>query len=99
MSLDDTNEYISSRQPDVDSNANLDELLKHHQSKQESIVEELMGITKGLREHSELAGKIIRKDIEVIIILCLCFIGCWLNLLIYFMLGFRKVIKRYGFKF
>lgn len=72
MCLDDINEK-SSRQPDVDSNDNLDELLKHHQSKQESIVEELMGITKGLREHSELAGKIIRKDIEVIICLLLIF--------------------------
>jgi hypothetical protein len=44
----------------------LDELLRHHQNKQESIAEELIAITRGLREHSELAGKIIKKDIEVI---------------------------------
>lgn len=67
MYLDDTSENLSSRQPDIESNDNLDELLKHHQNKQESIAEELMAITRGLREHSELAGKIIKKDIEVII--------------------------------
>lgn len=52
----------------MDTNDNLDELLRHHQNKQESIAEELMAITRGLREHSELAGKIIKKDIEVIIL-------------------------------
>lgn len=67
MCLDDINEFRSSRQPDVDNSDNLDELLKHHQNKQESIAEELMTITRGLREHSELAGKIIKKDIDVII--------------------------------
>lgn len=55
----------------MDSNDNLDELLRHHQNKQESITEELMAITRGLREHSELAGKIIKKDIEVTIIFSL----------------------------
>lgn len=67
MYLDDTSDNRSSRQPDIESNDNLDELLRHHQNKQESIAEELMAITRGLREHSELAGKIIKKDIEVII--------------------------------
>ncbi|KAF0763415.1 vesicle transport protein USE1 [Aphis craccivora] len=62
----DTNEFRSSRQPDVDSSDNLDELLRHHQNKQESIAEELIAITRGLREHSELAGKIIKKDIEIL---------------------------------
>lgn len=66
MSLENTNEFRSSRQPEVDNNDNLDELLKNHQNKQESIAEELMAITRGLREHSELAGKIIKKDIQVI---------------------------------
>lgn len=95
MCLDDTNEFRSSRQPDVDSSDNLDELLRHHQNKQESIAEELMAITRGLREHSELAGKIIKKDIEVY--------NLWQNVLImfnflnYFILGFRKIIKRYGY--
>lgn len=65
--IGDTNEFRSSRQPDVDSSDNLDELLRHHQNKQESIAEELIAITRGLREHSELAGKIIKKDIEVIL--------------------------------
>lgn len=65
--LDDINEFRSSRQPDVDSNDNLDELLRHQQNKQESIADELMTITRGLREHSELAGKIIKKDIDVMI--------------------------------
>ncbi|XP_050538888.1 vesicle transport protein USE1 [Daktulosphaira vitifoliae] len=50
----------------IESSDNLDELLKHHQNKQESVAEELMSITKSLREHSELAGKIIKKDIEVL---------------------------------
>lgn len=67
MGLDDTSEFRSSRQPDIDTSSdNLDELLRHQQNKQESIAEELMAITRGLREHSELAGKIIKKDIEVI---------------------------------
>lgn len=65
--LDDINEFRSSRQLDVDSNDNLDELLRHQQNKQESIADELMTITRGLREHSELAGKIIKKDIDVMI--------------------------------
>jgi len=65
MCLDDINELKSSRQPDVDSNDNLDQLLRRQQNKQESIAEELMAITRGLREHSELAGKIIKKDINV----------------------------------
>lgn len=65
MCLDDVNEFRLSRQADVDSSDNLDELLKHQQNKQESIAEELMTITRGLREHSVLAGKIIKKDIEV----------------------------------
>lgn len=67
MCLDDINEFRSSRQSDMENTDNLDELLRHHQNKQESIAEELMAITKGLREHSELAGKIIKKDIEVTI--------------------------------
>ncbi|XP_050432379.1 vesicle transport protein USE1 [Adelges cooleyi] len=62
----DTSESKSFRQPDVESNDNVDELLRHHQNKQESIAEELMSITKSLREHSELAGKIIKRDIEVL---------------------------------
>lgn len=66
--LDNVNEFKSSRQSEVDGNDNLDELLRNQQSKQESIAEELMAITRGLREHSELAGKIIKKDIEVIIL-------------------------------
>lgn len=66
LCLDDINEHRLSRQPDIESNDNLDELLRHQQNKQESIAEELMAITRGLREHSELAGKIIKKDIEVI---------------------------------
>lgn len=66
LSLETANEFKSLRQPEVDSSDNLDELLKHHQNKQESIAEELMAITQGLREHSELAGKIIKKDIDVL---------------------------------
>lgn len=62
----DINEFRSSRQPDVDSNDNLDELLRRQQNKQESIADELMAITRGLREHSELAGKIIKKDIDIL---------------------------------
>lgn len=68
MCLDDNSDFRSSRQPDVESSDNLDELLKHHQNKQDSIAEELRAITRGLREHSELAGKIIKKDIEVIML-------------------------------
>lgn len=67
MCSDNINEFRSPRQPDVDSSDNLDESLRHHQTKQESIAEELKSITRSLREHSELAGKIIKKDIKVII--------------------------------
>lgn len=73
MYLDDVNEFRSSRQLDVESSDNLDELLKNQQNKQESIAEELMAITQGLREHSELAGKIIKKDIGVIIIIVMIY--------------------------
>lgn len=55
----------------MDSNDNSNNLLKYHQNKQDSIAEELIAITRGLRENSELAGKIIKKDIEVIIF-CFC---------------------------
>lgn len=80
----------------MDSSDNLDELLKNQQNKQESIAEELMAITRGLREHSELAGKIIKKDIGVIILFIYVLIFLVSKL---FLLDFRKIIKRYGYQF
>lgn len=84
--LDDTGEFRSSRQQDVDNSDNLDELLKNQQKKQESIAEELMAITRGLREHSELAGKIIKKDIKVITLFLyvLTYLISFVSLLIFF---------------
>lgn len=97
MCLGNANEFRSSRQSEVDGNDNLDELLKNQQNKQESIAEELMAITRGLREHSELAGKIIKKDIEVRIIRQTIFKLSDVYDYIILQLGFRKILKRYGF--
>lgn len=81
----------------MDSNDNLDELLRRQQNKQESIAEELMAITRGLREHSELAGKIIKKDIDVMIknITFVCFVITFDFISCFFKLDFRKIIERY----
>lgn len=43
----------------------LDSMLKHHHEKHEHIASDMLTMTRTMREHSELAGKIIREDTKV----------------------------------
>jgi len=44
---------------------NLDEVLNYHQGMQERIVENILLFTKNLKEQSNLANHIVKKDTEV----------------------------------
>lgn len=43
----------------------LDQLIGFHQQKQDKIVEDMLTLTRSLKEQSQLANKIIKKDTEV----------------------------------
>ena len=43
----------------------MDALLKYHHSMQEKIADDMLLLARSLREQSELAGNIIKKDTEV----------------------------------
>lgn len=44
----------------------LDDVIDYHQNMQEKIAQEMLSLTKNLKEQSELANKIIKKDTEVV---------------------------------
>jgi SNARE protein 1 len=43
----------------------LDALLKYHHSMQEKIADDMLSLTRNLKEQSQLASSIIKKDTEV----------------------------------
>lgn len=53
----------SSSQEDIDS------IMKYHQNMQEKVAENMVLMTKSLKEQSQIAGKIIRGDTEVIFVI------------------------------
>ncbi|KAF5269804.1 hypothetical protein FQR65_LT05850 [Abscondita terminalis] len=63
-------ELLGLRKRDVNqqSNAtnNLDDLIDYHQNMQQKIADEMLMLTKNLKEQSEIANKIIKKDTEIV---------------------------------
>ncbi|KAK4884734.1 hypothetical protein RN001_001005 [Aquatica leii] len=58
---------IRKREVNPQSNTgNLDELIDYHENMQQKIADEMLILTKNLKEQSELANKIIKKDTEVV---------------------------------
>lgn len=43
----------------------MNQALKHHESVQEKIAEDMLALTRNLKEQTEIANRIIRKDTEV----------------------------------
>lgn len=62
------NDLLGLRQRNVAHNdsADVDELLKIHENLQQKITEDMLQLTKSLKEQSETANKIIKKDTEVV---------------------------------
>uniref|UniRef100_A0A1Y1MEA7 Vesicle transport protein USE1 n=1 Tax=Photinus pyralis TaxID=7054 RepID=A0A1Y1MEA7_PHOPY len=48
------------------STNDLDDIIDYHQDMQAKIADEMLTLTKNLKEQSELANKIIKKDTEVV---------------------------------
>lgn len=51
-----------------DSNStsgDMSQAMKHHENMQEKIAEDMLALTRNLREQTEIANRIIRKDTEV----------------------------------
>ncbi|XP_018567973.1 vesicle transport protein USE1 [Anoplophora glabripennis] len=45
---------------------NVDEIINYHENLQQKITEDMLALTKNLREQSETANQIIKKDTEVV---------------------------------
>ncbi|XP_018333624.1 vesicle transport protein USE1 isoform X2 [Agrilus planipennis] len=65
--LSDREKLLGLRQRQVyQATTGLDEIIDYNQQLQEKIAEEMLTMAKNLKEQSELANKIIKKDTEVI---------------------------------
>ena len=62
--IDKNNAFSSSLRSQGD-NGDLDELLHAHHSAQEKVAEEMLSLTKSLKEQTRVAGEIVRKDTVV----------------------------------
>lgn len=49
-----------------DASGDVDELLKYHENRQQKITEEMLSLTRTLKEQSKAANKIIKMDTEVV---------------------------------
>lgn len=56
---------ITSNNSDSTSSGDMNEAMKHHANMQEKIAEDMLVLTKNLKEQTEIANRIIRKDTEV----------------------------------
>ena len=61
----DKNNAFSSSLRSQGDNGDLDELLHAHHSAQEKVAEEMLSLTKSLKEQTRVAGEIVRKDTVV----------------------------------
>lgn len=59
-------ELLGVRQRTTNKGKDLDELIDYHQDIQGKIAEEMLEMTKNLKEQSELANRIIKRDTEVV---------------------------------
>lgn len=60
-----TADELRLRKNEKSSGEDLDSLIKYHNNMREKIAEDMLLMTRSLKEQSQLAGDIIRKDIEV----------------------------------
>lgn len=62
------NELLGLRQRNIVNNetADADELLKYHENMQQKITEDMLLLTRNLKEQSQTANKIIKTDTEVV---------------------------------
>ncbi|XP_065217355.1 vesicle transport protein USE1 [Planococcus citri] len=60
--------YLRHRAPPAEPSGSkeLDSMLKYHHEKHEHIANDMLTMTRTMKEHSELAGKIIREDTKVL---------------------------------
>lgn len=66
---DNRNNLLGVRQRNVtvsNSTADADEVIKYHENMQQKITEDMLMLTRTLKEQSETANKIIKKDTEVV---------------------------------
>ncbi|XP_054278139.1 vesicle transport protein USE1 [Macrosteles quadrilineatus] len=54
------------RQRQMESSDDMDSLLKHHNNMHEKIAENMLSLARNMKEKSQLAGEIIKKDIQVV---------------------------------
>lgn len=52
---------------DSTGSGDMNQAMKHHANMQEKIAEDMLTLTRNLREQTEIANRIIRKDTEVCI--------------------------------
>ncbi|CAG9821375.1 unnamed protein product [Phaedon cochleariae] len=64
------NDLLGLRQRNVDKKSNasddLDEVINYHENRQKKITDDMLSLTQSLREQSETANRIIKKDTEVV---------------------------------
>lgn len=49
-----------------DPSGDVDEVIKYHENMQQKITEEMLALTRNLKEQSEVANKIIKMDTEIV---------------------------------
>lgn len=54
------------RHRNVNESEDLDKVIDYHQMQQDRIANDMLSLTKNLKEQSELANKIIKKDTEIV---------------------------------
>lgn len=56
---------------DSNSAGDMSQAMKHQANMQEKIAEDMLALTRNLKEQTEIANRIIRKDTEVCILHCI----------------------------
>ena len=57
---------LRQRKVEVTGDGEIDDLLKAHHDAQEQVAEEMLSLTRSLKEQTEAAGQVIRKDISTL---------------------------------
>lgn len=62
------NDLLGLRHRNVIENgpSDADQVIKYHENLQQKLTEEMLSLTRNLREQSEIANKIVKKDVEVV---------------------------------
>lgn len=62
----------NSSSSDSNSTGDMSQAMKHHSNMQEKIAEDMLALTRNLKEQTEIANRIIRKDTEVCTVPSFC---------------------------